>query len=120
MKRRAFIAFLTTVAAPLLTHAQQRTLPVVGYLSNGSPDTHVRLVAAFRQGLSERGYVEGRNVAVEYRWGEGQPERLPELASDLVRRRGAVIVATAGSASAVAAKAATSTIPIVFTGSRDP
>jgi len=101
MKRRAFIAFFTTAAAPFLTHAQPRTLPVVGYLSNGSPDTHARLLTAFRQGLSERGYVEGRNVAVEY-------------------RRVGVIVATAGSASAVAAKAATSTIPIVFTGSRDP
>jgi putative tryptophan/tyrosine transport system substrate-binding protein len=118
MKRRAFIALLTTTAAPLLARAQQRSLPIVGYLSNGSPDANAWLVAAFRQGLSERGYVEGRNVIIEYRWGEGQPERLPELAADLVRRRVSLIFATAGSQ--VAAKAATSTIPIVFTGGGDP
>jgi putative ABC transport system substrate-binding protein len=119
MKRRVFIAFLTATAAPLLTNAQ-RSLPVVGYLSNGSPDTHEWLVAAFRKGLGEEGYVEGRNVAIEYRWGEGQPDRLPGLAADLVRRRVSVLVATAGSAAAVAAKSETSTIPIVFTGGGDP
>jgi len=119
VKRRAFIAFLTTAAAPLLTNAQ-RSLQVVGYLSNGSANTHAWLVGAFLKGLGEGGYVEGRNVTTEYRWGDGQPDRLPKLAADLVRRRVSVIVATAGSAAAVAAKSATSTIPIVFTGGGDP
>jgi putative tryptophan/tyrosine transport system substrate-binding protein len=119
VKRRAFIAFLTTAAAPLVTNAQ-RSPPVVGYLSNGSANTHAWLVAAFLKGLGEGGYVEGRNVTIEYRWGDGQPDRLPKLAADLVRRRVSVIVATAGSAAAVAAKSATSTIPIVFTGGGDP
>ena len=118
MKRRAFIALLTIAAAPLPTRAQ-RPPPVLGYLSNGSP-ANASLVAAFRKGLAERGYVEGRNVAIEYRWAEGQPERLPELAADLVRRRVSVIVATAGMTPAVAAKSATSTIPIVFSGGGDP
>lgn len=119
MKRRAFIAFLTTAAAPLLTNAQ-RSPPVVGYLSNGSANTHAWLVGAFLKGLGEGGYVEGRNVTIEYRWGDGQPDRLPKLAGDLVRRKVSVIVATAGSAAAVAAKSATSTIPIIFTGGGDP
>src|SRR5215510_6075427 len=110
MKRRVFIALLASAGAPLLVRAQQRQLPIIGYFSNGSPDTHAWLVAAFRQGLSERGYVEGRNVAIEYRWGEGQPGRLPELAADLVRRKVSVIVATGGYAPAVASKAARSTI----------
>jgi putative ABC transport system substrate-binding protein len=122
MKRRIFIAFLggASVAWSLTGRGQQRAIPVIGYLSGGSPGPFARFVDAFRLGMSEQGYVDGRNVAVEYRWAEGQPDRLPELAADLVRRRVAVIVATGASPSALAAKAKTSTIAIVFTGGGDP
>jgi putative ABC transport system substrate-binding protein len=107
-------------AYPLLAGAQQKAVPVVGFLSGGSPAPSAPLVAAFRQGLSETGYVEGQNVTIEYRWAEGRYDRLPALAADLVGRKVDLIVAAAGSASAVAAKSATSTIPIVFTGIGDP
>ena len=103
---------------PLATRAQSPAMPVIGYLSSASAGTSAHLVASFRQGLSEAGFDEGRNVAIEYRWAEDRNERLPELAKELVRRQVAVLVASAGATSA--AKAATSTIPIVFAAGGDP
>ena len=122
MRRRDFISVLSgTVAAwPLAVSAQQPANPVVGYLSSGTSAGFALFLRAFQQGLSETGYVEGRNVAFQYRWSEGQEDRLGELAADLVSRQVAVIVATGGVHPAVVAKAATSTIPIVFTGGSDP
>jgi putative ABC transport system substrate-binding protein len=113
MRRREFIAGLGSVAAwPVVARAQRPTTPLIGYLSPGSPEQSPNL-AAFRTGLSEMGYAEGRNVTIEYRWTQGDLSRLPELAADLVRRQVAVLV-TSGTPAAIAAKAATTSIPIVF------
>jgi ABC transporter substrate binding protein/Transposase DDE domain group 1 len=120
MRRREFIAGLGGAAAWSLTaEAQERALPVIGFLSSDSPDQLADALTAFRQGLGETGYIEGRNVAIEYRWAAGQVELLPQLAADLVRRQVAVIVA-GPSRPIVAAKASTSTIPIVFWTGVDP
>ena len=122
MKRREFIALLGGAAAgwPLVAGAQQPTIPTVGYVHSDSPQTVANLLAAFREGLSETGYIEGQNVAIEYRWAENDPSRIPELVADLVRRRVAVIAAPGSSAVALAAKAATTTIPIVHASGTDP
>ena len=105
-------------ARPL--RAQQKTIPVIGWLSGSSVGPYASIMAAFRQGLSETGYVEGQNVAIEYRWAEGRYDRLPELAADLVGRKVSVIVTQGGNFPALAAKNATSAIPIVFLAGSDP
>ncbi len=122
MRRRTFIAFLSSaaVAWPLAAHAQQPQTLVIGFLSSRSPGDSAYLVAAFRRGLGETGYVEGQNVAIEFRWAQGQYDRLPALVADLVNRQVAVLVAVGGEPSALAAKAASSTIPLVFTTGGDP
>lgn len=121
MRRRDFLACAATAAAwPASALAQRTPLPFIGFLSSGGPNERMHLVAAFRQGLKEAGYVDGKDIAIEYRWAEGRYDRLPELAKELALRQVAVIVATGGPAPALAAKAATTTIPIVFTGGVDP
>jgi putative ABC transport system substrate-binding protein len=121
MRRRDFITLIGGAAAwPLAARAQLPGVPVIGYLSSGSPTEFAALAAAFRQGLSATGFVDGRNVAIEYRWAEGHYERLPGLAAELVRRQVALIAATGGIPSVGAAKAATTTIPIVFNAGVDP
>jgi putative ABC transport system substrate-binding protein len=122
VQRREFITLLGGAAAawPLAVRAQQQALPVIGFLNPGSPAEWAHLVAAFKDGLADGGYAEARNVAIEYRWGGDRYDRLPEMAGDLVRRQAAVIVTAGGPGTALAAKSATSSIPIVFVSGTDP
>jgi putative ABC transport system substrate-binding protein len=125
MRRRAFVKVIAGLAAgaaswPRAGRAQQSSMPVIGFLHGGSPAANADRLAGFRKGLRETGFVEGQNVAIEFRWAEGQTDRLPELAADLVRRQVAVIATLSASQAAVVAKAATDTIPIIFQVGSDP
>ena len=121
MNRRELMLLLGgAITAPRALRAQQKVMPVIGFLSGSSPGPYAPSVAAFRQGLSETGYVEGRNLAIEYRWAEGHYDRLAALAADLVGRKVEVIIAMGGDLASRAAKDATSTIPIVFSVGGDP
>src|ERR1700726_1579130 len=121
MRRREFIAGLGSAAAwPLAARAQQAVVPVIGYINSGAPEGNARILSAFRQGFAETGFMEGRNVIIEYRWGHDQWERLPQLAADLVERNVSVIVSNGGTRLATMVKAATSRIPVVFELGIDP
>jgi len=119
-RRKLMLLLAAAMAAPCALRAQQNAMPVVGYLNSTWPDPHAPLVAAFRQGLSETGYVEGQNLSIEYRWAEGQYDRLPALAADLAGHKVDVIATSGGDPSAFAAKRVTSTIPIVSVIGGDP